>query len=80
MVSPHLGALMEIFSSSMGLALLVWVGGDLLKRVSYYFGNEPSLGRKSSILHSLPRGTEMVFPRGFSLEEQSLMFDPKPFY
>ena len=30
---------------------LVWVGGGLLKRVLYYFGNEPSLGRKFSILH-----------------------------
>ena len=35
----------------MGLALLVWVGGDLLKRVLYFFGIEPSLGRKSPILH-----------------------------
>ena len=38
----HLGALMEIFyvglGSSMGLALLVWVGGGLLKRVFYIFG------------------------------------------
>ena len=38
----------------MSLAILVWVGGGLLKRVLYYFGNEPSLGRKSPILH-LPR-------------------------
>ena len=30
--------------SSRGLALLVWVGGGLLKRVLYFFGNEPSLG------------------------------------
>ena len=37
--------------SSMGLALLVWVGGGLLKRILYFFGNEPSLGRKSPILH-----------------------------
>ena len=37
--------------SSMGLALLVWVGGGLLKLVLYFFGNEPSLGRKSPILH-----------------------------
>ena len=37
--------------SSMGLALLVWVGGGLLKRVLYFFGNEPSLGQKSPILH-----------------------------
>ena len=35
--------------SSMGLALLVWVGGGLL--ILYFFGNEPSLGRKSPILH-----------------------------
>ena len=33
----------------MGLALLVWVGGGLL--ILYFFGNEPSLGRKSPILH-----------------------------
>ena len=33
--------------SSMSLALLVWVGGGLLKRVLYFFGNEPSLGQKS---------------------------------
>ena len=37
--------------SSMCLALLVWVGGGLLKRILYFFGNEPSLGRKSPILH-----------------------------
>ena len=37
--------------SSMGLALLVWAGGGLLKRVLQFFGNEPSLGRKSPILH-----------------------------
>ena len=40
--------------SSRGLALLVWVGGGLLKRVLYFFGNESSLGKKSPILH-LPR-------------------------
>ena len=40
--------------SSMGLALLVWVGGGLLKRVFYCFGKEFSLGKKSAILH-LPR-------------------------
>ena len=34
----------------MGWALLVWVGGGLLKRVLYFFGDEPSLGRKSLIL------------------------------
>ena len=34
--------------SSMGLTLLVWVGGGLLKRVLYIFGNEPSLGQKSA--------------------------------
>ena len=37
--------------SSMGLALLVWVGGGLLKRVLYFVGNEPSSGQKSPILH-----------------------------
>ena len=45
--------------SSRGLALLVWVGGGLLKPVLYFFSNEPSLGRNSPILH-LPldvRGT-----------------------
>ena len=52
MLADHLGALMKIFmGSSMGLALLVWVGGDLLKRVLYFFGNEPSSGQKSPILH-----------------------------
>ena len=40
--------------SSMGLALLVWVGGGLLERVLYFFGNEPSLGQKSPILHLPP--------------------------
>ena len=40
--------------SSMGSAILVWVGGGLLKRVLYFFGNEPSLGQKYPILH-LPR-------------------------
>ena len=35
----------------MSLALLVWVGDGLLKRVLYFFGNEPSLGRKSPMLH-----------------------------
>ena len=37
--------------SSMGLALSVWVGGGLVKRVFYFFGNEPSLGQKFPILH-----------------------------
>ena len=36
--------------SSTDLALLAWVGGGLLKRVLYSFGNEPSLGQKSPIL------------------------------
>ena len=40
--------------SSMCLALLVWVGGGLLKWILYYFGNEPSLGQKSPILHLPP--------------------------
>ena len=35
----------------MGLAFLVWVGGGLLKRVLYFFGNEPSLGQKCPTLH-----------------------------
>ena len=38
----------------MGLALLVWVGGGLLKQVLYFFGNEPSLGQEPAMLH-LPR-------------------------
>ena len=29
----------------MGLTLLVWVGGGLLKWVLYFVGNEPSLGQ-----------------------------------
>ena len=33
---------------SIGLALLVWIGGGLLKRVLYFFGNEPSLDQKFS--------------------------------
>ena len=37
--------------SSMGLTLLVWVGGGLLKRFLYFFANEPSLGRKFPTLH-----------------------------
>ena len=40
----------------MGLALLVWVAGGLLKRVFYFFDNEPSLGQKSPMLH-LPSTT-----------------------
>ena len=35
----------------MGLALLVCVGGGLLKQVLYSFGDELSLGHKSPILH-----------------------------
>ena len=38
----------------MSLALLVWVGGDLLKQVLFSFGNEPSLGQKSPMLHLTP--------------------------
>ena len=37
--------------SSVSLALLVWVGGGLLKRVLNFFGNEPSLGQKYPVLH-----------------------------
>ena len=37
----------------MSLKLLVWVDGGLLKRVLHFFGNEPSLGQKSPILHLL---------------------------
>ena len=40
--------------SNMSLALLVWVGGCLLKRFLYFFGSDSSLGRKTPILH-LPR-------------------------
>ena len=32
--------------SSVSLELLAWIGGGLLKRVLYFFENEPSLGRK----------------------------------
>ena len=32
----------------MGLALLVRIGGGLLKRALYFFGNEPSLDQKFS--------------------------------
>ena len=35
--------------SSMSLTLLVWVGSCLLKRVLYFFGDEPCLGQKSPI-------------------------------
>ena len=56
--NQHLGALNGDFyvalGSSMGLALLIWVGGGLLKQVVYFFGNEPSLGQKSPILHLPP--------------------------
>ena len=38
----------------MGLALLVFAGGGLLKQVLYFFGNVPSLGQKSLILHLPP--------------------------
>ena len=41
--------------SSMSLALLVWVGGGLLKLVLYFFGNETSLGLKSPNLHLTQR-------------------------
>ena len=51
-MEANLGTL--ALGSNMGLALLVWVGGGLLKRVVYFFGNEPSLGQKSPILR-LPR-------------------------
>ena len=53
--NPHLGACTNgdfymALGSSKGLALWVSVGGGLLKRVLYFFGNEPSLGRKTLIL------------------------------
>ena len=38
----------------MSLALLVWVGGGLLKRFLDFFGNEHSLGQKSPMLHLPP--------------------------
>ena len=48
-------SIMEIFyvalGSSKNFALLVWVGGGLLKRVLYIFDNEPRSGQKSPILH-----------------------------
>ena len=41
----------------MGLALLVWVGGSLSDKAGFIlFGNEPSLGRKSPILHLTSTG------------------------
>ena len=43
----------------MGLALLVWVGGGLLKRVLYFLINELSLGRKSPILHLLQSNLQL---------------------
>ena len=45
----------------MGLALLVWVGGGLLKRVLYFFGNERSLGRTSPILYLSPLTLTLQF-------------------
>ena len=56
----------------MGLALLVWVGGGLLKRVLYFFGNEPSLGRKSPILHP----TRLL--QGCFCHHQWLLLDSNP--
>ena len=55
MVIVHLGAQMEIFYVALGSSM-VWyfwfekVGG-MLKRVLYFFGDEPSLRRKPPILH-----------------------------
>ena len=46
--------------SSMGLELLVWVGGGLLKRVLYFFGDEPSLGQKSLILHLVQQAATTI--------------------
>ena len=46
--------------SSMSLALLVWVGGGLLKLVLHFFGNQPSLSRKSPILHLPPFAATLV--------------------
>ena len=40
--------------SSVSLALLVWVGGGLLKLFLFFFGNEPRLGQQSPILHLPP--------------------------
>ena len=45
----------------MGLALLVWVGGGLLKQVLYFFGNERSLGRTSPILYLSPLTLTLQF-------------------
>ena len=56
--------------SSISLALLVWVGGNLLKRVLYFFGNEPILGRKCPILHQPQE--EMAANKRNSLEERVL--------
>ena len=51
----------------MSLALLVWVGGGLLKRVLYFFGDAPSLGRKSQTLH-LPLQLGSQIRTGFTLK------------
>ena len=56
----------------MSLALLVWVGGSLLKQVLYFFGNEPSLGQKSPMLH-LPH----LRPLGFSSVIRFLLIKPQ---
>ena len=46
------GGFYVALGSSMGLALLVWVDRWWSAKVGlYFFGNEPSLGRKSPILH-----------------------------
>ena len=38
------GDVYAALGSSMGLTLLVWVGGGLLRRVLYFFGDKPNLG------------------------------------
>ena len=38
------GDVYAALGSSMGLTLLVWVDGGLLRRVLYFFGDKPNLG------------------------------------
>ena len=56
-----------VLGSSRSLALFVWVGGGLLKRVLYFFGNEPSLGQKSPILHLPHKSVTTFFNRMWRL-------------
>ena len=61
----------------MGLTFLVWVGGGRLKRVLYIFGNEPSLGRKSLILH-LPQKLPLKPQANASFRSSAQQFFASP--